>query len=321
MNPLRFGLIGCGQFGAFLAKAAIATGRLRLVAATDSDAARADALAAGHGATACPDTAALLAHPEVDAVLIATPPALHMQHAIAAARAGKPVFLEKPMALGERACQTINAAVREAGVNLMVGHVLRYFEPYRAIAAAYRAGRLGRALHLSLWRLEHDFLDISPWKGQRAVSGGYLYEVAAHELDWLRAMLGEPTAIQAQITRQPSSAHQLEDSVALQLVFPGGTGVHYLGGTGFPRNEHGFQLRFEYATLTSDQAFDPARVQVASSAGLTVADLGFGDADPYALELNAWLDSLQAGTPPPITGEDAARTVALIEAAYRAAGW
>ncbi|TJZ67453.1 Gfo/Idh/MocA family protein [Chitiniphilus eburneus] len=321
MNPLRFGLIGCGQFGAFLARAAVATGRLQLVAATDSDAARADTLAAEHQAAACADAAALLAHPAVDVVLIATPPALHMQHAIAAARAGKPVFLEKPMAIGEHACEAINAAVREAGVNLMVGHVLRYFEPYRAIAAAYRAGKLGRALHLSIWRLEHDFLNISPWKGQRAVSGGYLYEVAAHELDWLRAMLGEPTAIQAQITRQPSSAHQLEDTVALQLMFPGGAGVHYLGGAGFPRNEHGFHLRFEHATLNSDQAFDPARVQVASSTGLTAADLGFGDADPYSIELNAWLDSLATGSPPPITGEDAAQTVALIEAAYRAAGW
>ncbi|BCL74802.1 hypothetical protein JHS3_05380 [Jeongeupia sp. HS-3] len=318
-SDLRLGLIGCGQFGAFLAATAEKTGSARVVAVTDVDPARTAKLAALHSARACADEQALLALGEVDAVLIATPPAQHQGNAINAARAGKHIFLEKPMALGEAACAEINAAVRDAGVSLMVGHVLRYFEPYRSIARAYRTGKFGRALHFSFWRLEHDFLQISPWKGQRAGSGGYLYEVAAHELDWLRTVLGEPLAVQAQISKRPAS-HELEDTVALQLAFAGGTSVHYLGGTAFPANSHGYCLRFEHATLSSDVAFDPARLRIESTTGLSPDDLEFDTTDPYLLELNDWIASLDSGTPP-ITGDDAAATIALIESAYRSAGW
>ncbi|AOY02001.1 Gfo/Idh/MocA family protein [Jeongeupia sp. USM3] len=321
MMHFRLGLIGCGQFGMFLAQTAVQSGRARIVAVTDVDPARGAKAAAQFGARACADDAALLGQPGLDAVLIATPPAQHRDNAIRAARSGKALFLEKPMALGNAACEAINAAAAESGAPLMVGHVLRWFEPYRAIADLYRSGRLGRALHLSFWRLEHDFLGISPWKGQRAGSGGYLYEVAAHELDWLRTLLGEPEAIGTQISKRLPSPHELEDTVALQLRFADGASAHYLGGTAFPDNSHGFCLRFEHATISSDAAFDPARVRLASPAGLTLDDLAFSTVDPYRQELDAWFDSLAAGRPAPVTGTDAAATVRLIESAYRAGGW
>ncbi|GHD56907.1 Gfo/Idh/MocA family protein [Jeongeupia chitinilytica] len=321
MNRVRLGLIGCGQFGLFLASTAVQTGRTRIVAVTDVDPARSAKAAALLGARACADEAALLALSELDAVLIATPPAQHCDNAVRAAGAGKAVFLEKPMALGNAACEAINAATAAANVPLMVGHVLRWFEPYRAIADLYRAGRLGRALHLSFWRLERDFLNIAPWKAQRAGSGGYLYEVAAHELDWLRTLLGEPESIETQIGKQQPSPHEIEDTVALQLRFADGASAHYLGGTAFPGNSHGFCLRFEHATISSDVAFDPARVRLTSPTGLTLDDLAFSDADPYRQELDAWLDSLAAGQAMPVTGADAAATVRLIESAYRAGRW
>ncbi|HSC81438.1 MAG TPA: Gfo/Idh/MocA family oxidoreductase, partial [Chitinolyticbacter sp.] len=242
------------------------------------------------------------------------------EHAITALRAGKQVFLEKPMALSETDCAAINQACTASGRQLMVGHVLRWFEPYRAIAAAYRSGQLGRALHGSFWRLEHDFLQIAPWKGQRAGSGGYLFEVAAHELDWLRSVFGEPRSVAADIDKRPPSMHELEDRVALQLVFADDFGVHYLGGTGFSANSHGFCLRFEHATIESDAAFDPARIRITQH-GAHPITLDFSPTDPYRAELDAWLDSLAQQQAMPVSGADAAATVALIASAYRAAGW
>lgn len=322
MNPVSFaiGLIGCGQFGHFLAQAAMGTGRIGLKAVCDQDQQRAAHLATELDAEACDGVAALCARPDIEAVLIATPPAHHAAHAIAALQAGKHVFLEKPMALSEADCTAINHACAESGRQLMVGHVLRWFEPYRAIAAAYRAGLLGQALHGSFWRLEHDFLKIAPWKGQRAGSGGYLFEVAAHELDWLRSVFGEVQSIAAGIDKRQPSTHQLEDRVALQLGFADGFCVHYLGGTGFPANSHGFCLRFENTTIESDAAFDPARVRITEH-GPHPITLAFSAIDPYRAELDAWLDCLATQQTMPVTGEDAAATVALIASTYRHAGW
>jgi predicted dehydrogenase len=254
-------------------------------------------------------------------VIIALPTFLHRESVIRAAEAGKHIFLEKPMALNLADCRKMTASVEKAGLTLMVGQVLRYFEPFRTITRWSQTGRLGKPLHGAIWRLERDFLRLAPWKGRRSLSGGYLYEVGAHELDWMRCLFGEPAAVQALVQKAQPAEHEIEDIVSVQIRFDSGAAGSYLGGTVFPYTEYGFCLRCENATIRSADAFDPqaASVEWLGEAGPETIGLVFEAANPFEAEIRDWLASLAAGSRAPISGEDASRTVALIEAAYESA--
>jgi predicted dehydrogenase len=309
--------------GRTLARAVEASGLWTIRAVFDRDAMKSLALAQVYQAKAASTQAALLADQEIQAVIIALPPFLHRDSVMHAIQAGKHVFLEKPMALDSASCNQMNTAAQKAGLSLMVGHVLRYFEPFRTITRWAQSGRLGKPLHGDIWRVEHDYLRLAQWKGMRSLSGGYLFEVGAHELDWLRCLFGEPTNTQAVIQKQWPAEHEIEDMVSLQIQFSSGAVGTYLGGTGFPLTEYGFCLRFERATLRSLEAFNPRAHHIEWLEGSRAApeEVVFAREDPFEAEIHAWLSSLMAGEPVAIPGEEARKTVALIEAAYQNAQW
>jgi predicted dehydrogenase len=315
--PIHIGLIGCGNIGSVHAGAIQGSGIGLLTAVYDVDPARAQALATRYRAHACQSESELLARDDIHAVLIATPTALHADTAIRAAAAGKAIFLEKPMCLTSVDCERVLAAVRGHGVSLMVGQVLRYFEPFRSILEWSRAGWLGKALHVHIWRMEKDFLNIADWKRSRAMSGGFLYEVSCHEFDFLRVLIGEPIQVEAELHKAAGATHEIEDSVGVSMQYASGAIAQYIGGTGFPRTEYGFCLRFEKVMLESSDGFDPLALRATPAPGSTFSMLPFEREDPYYAEIRAWLECLLQDKPMPVTGQDAATTVALIEKIYR----
>lgn len=315
--PIPIGLIGCGNIGTTLANAIPESGLGVLAAVYDVDAGRATALATRFAIDTCRSEAELLARADVRAVLIATPTSLHADSAIRAAEAGKAIFLEKPMCLTSADCQRVLAAVTQHDVPLMVGQALRYFEPFRSILQWASAGTLGRPLQAHIWRMEKDFLNIADWKRRRAMAGGFLYEVSCHEVDFLRLLMGEPIQVETELDKAPGSAHEIEDAVHVTMRFAAGATAQYQGGAGFPRTEYGFRLRFEKATLESDEAFDPQALRITPTPGSAVTLPPLGGEDPFHAEIRAWLECLSQGEPMPVTGEDAARTIALIEKIYR----
>jgi predicted dehydrogenase len=317
---IQIGLIGCGAMGRTLAQAVAATGLGRIRMVFDIDEAKSAAFVQVCPAEVSAAEEALFANPDLQAVILAVPPYLHKESVLKAASLGKHIFLEKPMALDLPACQEMNEAVRRGGLTLMVGHVLRYFEPFRTLTHWTQEGRFGRALHGELWRLEKDYLRLAPWKSRRALSGGYLFEIGAHELDWMRCLFGEPTGVQAAVQKTLPSEHEIEDLVSVQVQFDSGGIGSYLGGAGFPKTEYGFRLRFERATVCSENAFDPLAVKFDWMEGTEPQEISFGGGDPFEAEMHTWLASLLDGGPVPISGEDAEQTIALIEAAYASAG-
>src|SRR5262245_19896688 len=132
-TPLGIGLIGCGSMGKSLAKALgeLETGRLVAVADVDPEALR--QVSEERAAPGFARAEELLAHPEVEAVIIASPGFQHRPLVELAAARGRPIFLEKPMATNSADCDAILAAVEGAGVLLMVGQVLRYYPCWRRI--------------------------------------------------------------------------------------------------------------------------------------------------------------------------------------------
>src|SRR5258706_2368106 len=320
---IQIGLLGCGEMGRTLAEAVTATGLGRIRTVFDVDPGKSLARARAQQAESAASEDALLASGDLQAVIIAVPPYLHRESVLKAAQAGKHIFLEKPMAFDVAASRQMNEAVRRMGLTQMVGHVLRYYEPFRTITRLTHAGSFGKPLHGELSRFESGYLQLAPLKGQRALSGGYLYEIGAHGLDWMRCLFGEPQAVQAVVQKQWPSEHEIEDFVSVQIYFDSGALGSYLGGTRFPIGEHGFVLHFEGATIRSADAFDPNAVKVdwMDGVGPRSDALVFSKEDPFEAAIRGWLTSLIGGTDVPITGEDAGKTAALMQAAYQSAGW
>jgi len=145
---LRVGVIGLGFFGERHARIYAEHPAAELVAVCDRDTARLAAVASSLGAAADADFRGLLARPDLDAISICLPDRLHEETAVAAAKAGKAILLEKPLAHDTATARRIVAAVDSGGARLMVGHILRFDPRYVQVHAAAAPERLGTPIHL-----------------------------------------------------------------------------------------------------------------------------------------------------------------------------
>jgi predicted dehydrogenase len=131
-----------------------------------------------------------------DAIIIATPDALHAEPAIAFAELGYHLLLEKPMAPTESECRKIVEAVNRAGVKLAVCHVMRYTPYTRMLKQLLESGRIGEIVsvqHLEpvgYWHQAHSFVR-GNWRNESS-SSSMLLQKSCHDLDWLRHVIGKP---------------------------------------------------------------------------------------------------------------------------------
>jgi scyllo-inositol 2-dehydrogenase (NAD+) len=190
MAPLQLGVLGLGRMGQVYAvhvAAHIPGARLTAVADPRIDVAQAFAEATP-GVTAYADTHALLARPDIDAVIIATPTHTHAEVVTAAAEAGKAIFCEKPTALTLAATDAMRAAVERAGVPFQVGFMRRFDAGYMRARAQIDAGTIGtpvavRAVGRDAGRTSLEFAD-------PRVSGGLILDMGIHDFDLARWFIG-----------------------------------------------------------------------------------------------------------------------------------
>jgi len=146
---IGFGIIGSGYMGRTYAACLtrhVPDGRLTAI----TGGSRAPALAAEWGTVAMPSVEALLAHPDVEAVIVTSPHSFHLDQAVAAARAGRHVYLEKPMALSVAECDAIIGACRTAGVKLTVNFVTRFRHAPLAAWRLVQDGAIGQLRMLQM---------------------------------------------------------------------------------------------------------------------------------------------------------------------------
>jgi predicted dehydrogenase len=167
---------------------------------------------------------ALAADPEVDAVFVATPNALHLAPVLAAARAGKPVLCEKPLALTLAEAEAMVAACRAAGVMLRLGLHLRFERLFGRIAALIAAGAIGRPLALTLERAA-PMAERVPWREDPAQGGSILYDVGVHLLDLAPRLLGSPLVSVAALASPPPDSGRGADTITLLAQSAGGAQV------------------------------------------------------------------------------------------------
>jgi len=219
---IQWGIIGCGAVCEKKSGPAFALcqgSTLRAVMRRTPGAAR--DYAERHGVPAWYETAdALLADPEVNAVYIATPPGRHLEYALAACAAGKPCYIEKPMARDYAECLRMIRAFEKAGLPLFVAYYRRAQPHVLQMRDWIKEGRLG-TIHSVRCHYQRDLRPPSnqplPWRYRREESGGgILLDLGSHTLDLLDFLLGPLDVIEARVERV-CPRYEVEDRISLSF--------------------------------------------------------------------------------------------------------
>lgn len=272
-NHVRWGILGCGDVtevksGPALQKA----DRSSLVAVMRRDGAKAADYARRHGVQNHYDDAdALIADSDVDAVYIATPPSSHKALALKALAAGKPVLVEKPMALDGSECSTMAEAAETAGRSLTIAYYRRALPRFETLRKIVQSGEIGAVRAVSVVQMKP--ADDSPaeiWKQDPATNGGGLFvDVQTHVLDWLTYTLGPPVAVTGQTHRlDPQSP--CEDTIHYLISFADAAASGVCCFASAPPQEH---VTIHGANGQASMGFlRPSLIEVTTASGTYTVD-------------------------------------------------
>lgn len=198
MRLVRWGFIGCGDVTE--KKSGPAFNQVNgssIVAVMSRDERKARSYAERHHVSKWyTDATELIEDPDVNAIYVATPPSSHALFAIMAMRAGKPVYVEKPLAANYEDCVRVNRVSEQTGVPCFVAYYRRYLPYFTRVKEIIDSQTIGRILnvqiHYSCPPREEDYnAEALPWRVQPDIAGGgYFYDMASHQLDFLQELFG-----------------------------------------------------------------------------------------------------------------------------------
>jgi UDP-N-acetyl-2-amino-2-deoxyglucuronate dehydrogenase len=241
-GEVRVALVGCGRISRNHLDAIARIDGLRLVAVADRDLARAQAAGAGQGVPAFASLDEMLAAVPSDLVSICTPSGLHPQHGIAAARAGRHVLTEKPMAISLEAADALVQACDAAGVHLFVVKQNRLNPPIQLLKRAVDKGRFGRIYMANVtvrWTRPQEYYDAEPWRGTWEFDGGAIMNQASHYVDLMQWLVGPVESVMAKTATQARRIEAEDSGVAVVKFRSGALGVLEVNVLTYPRNLEG----------------------------------------------------------------------------------
>ena len=292
---------------------------------------RAPGLAAQYGVEHVPSFEAMLERPEVDAVVLATPHSAHLPETLAAAKAGKHVFLEKPMGLDKAECRQMIDACRAAGVQLSVGQVTRRMEASRVARRMIDDGKIGDVRMIQTWRGMTGGLPFpaGAWALDPKEGGPFL-DWGSHGCDVVRWYAGsEPVLAFGQYAKYDSS-EKVQPSAMAQFTFANGVMGHIWMTYELPHASLGTRAR--YVVVGSKAILDVAAYGqvkrsredggwdvVYQSPDFAGPDAGWGYPsgymrDGFARQVQDFTDAIAEGRQPEVSGEDGLRAVEMVQA-------
>jgi predicted dehydrogenase len=228
-STINWGIIGCGDVTEVKSGPAFnKVPQSKLVAVMRRNAAKAEDYAKRHRVEKWYDNAtALINDPDVNAIYIATPPLHHEEYTLQALEAGKPVYVEKPMAIDAAAAARMQQAADTAGVKLSVAHYRRQQPLFLKIKSLLKEGAIGQPRLVNLHCLQpHKDVMITQtedaWRYNPSVSGGGLFfDLAPHQLDLMFYFFGQPKEVKG-ISYNASGLYPAHDTTSGQVLFENG---------------------------------------------------------------------------------------------------
>jgi predicted dehydrogenase len=334
-----FGIVGCGLIANFHARAIADLPRTRLVACYSRNAESADRFAKEESCRAYHKLEKLLADPDIDIVTICTPSGAHLEPAIAAARAGKHVIVEKPLEITLRRCDAMIAACRDNGVKLATIFPSRFHGASIELKRAVDAGRFGQLTLADAyvkWYRTQAYYDSGAWRGTWALDGGgALMNQAIHSVDLLTWLAGPVAEIRAQTATLAHERIAVEDAAVATLRFENGAlgvieattaawpgalkRIELRGSTGSAVMEEEDVVAWDFAKpARSDAGVRKRMAQRISTAGGAGNPAAIGH-HGHARQFKDFLEAIVEDRPPAIDGAEGRRSVEIILGVYKAA--
>ena len=325
MTTLRWGILSTAKIATEkVIPGILGADRCEVVAIGSRDVARARAVADRHGiARVHGSYEDVLADPDVDAVYVPLPNHLHAEWTIAAARAGKHVLCEKPLALTPADAERMIESCRAEGVLLMEAFMYRLHPSWVAVRELVAGGRIGRLTAVDSWFSYYND-DPANIRNIRAFGGGALYDIGCYSVNLSRMLFGaEPTRVTGSIVRDPASGVDVLTSGVLEF----GSGIASFTCSTRAEPDQRVDVYGTGGRISIPIPFNippdrPTHVHVTAGGDPPIAPatetLTFATADPYAVEAERFAEAVLDGVPLPTPPEDAVANLRAMERLFAA---
>jgi myo-inositol 2-dehydrogenase/D-chiro-inositol 1-dehydrogenase len=313
---IRAGIAALGRWGRRLVDSVQGEGvapspHIRFTCAWNRTPAHAREYAASRGLRLVDSYAGLLADPDIDVVVLATPHSGHPDEIVQAAAAGRPVFCEKPLALARTDAARAAAACADAGVALAAGHNRRFLPAYAELTRRLRDGALGQPLHVEgnfSGSFGFDY-DDKVWRADpRETPAGGLTLMGIHVIDAMIGLLGPVERVAAQSTRQVLRI-PLDDTTGAMLRFASGATGYVSTLTATARL---WRLQL-FGTRGWAHMLDHHLLEI-GMIGAPVERIEFPQVDAERLELEAFARTVVRYEPYPVPIADVLEGIGTLEA-------
>lgn len=333
------GIIGCGMIARFHARALADVRGVKLVGCYNRSSDKAEKFAREFPCKVYETLDAMLADPQIDAVSICTASGAHMEPAVAAAKAGKHVIVEKPLEVTLSRCDAIIRACEKSGVVLATIFPSRFHDSAKLLKQAVDQGRFGRLTMGDAyvkWFRTQQYYDSGAWRGTwKLDGGGALMNQAIHSVDLLLWLMGPVAEVSAYTAMLAHERIEVEDVATATLRFANGAlGVIEATTAAFP----GSLKRVEIHGSQGSAVLEEENIKTWHFAKMTKRDeqllermadrtkTGGGAGDPKAIghhgharQFQDTFDAIKRGRSPLIDGAEGRRAVETILAIYQSA--
>jgi predicted dehydrogenase len=314
---VRAAIVGLGRWGQRLVTSVEGSGKIRIAAGVTRRVERARAFADSKGFPVSADYAAVLADPEIDAVILATPHSLHADQAVQAAAAGKQIFCDKPFTLDRTSAERAVAAAEAAGVVLAVGFNRRFLPAFEEIGRLIADGEFGTLLHAeanfssnAVGRYADD-----SWRLDRSEApGGGLTGLGIHLIDAMINLMGPIASVYAQSSARVLT--EIDDTTAVLFRFKSGASANLTTLLATPVNFR-FQL---FGSAAHAELRGHERLELTRLADTAPSVREYPATNIERAELEAFADAIAGLAPFPVSGEQAIHGAAVFEAIVRSFG-
>lgn len=334
-----FGIVGCGMISRFHASAIGDVNGAQLIGCCSLTSDKANQFAQSYRCNAYSKLTDMLSDDRIQVVTIATPSGSHMAPAVAAARAGKHVIVEKPLEVTLKKCDRIIRECEDKGVQLATIFPSRFHDSSLRLKRAIDHGRFGQLTMGGAyvkWFRTQDYYDSSAWRGTWSLDGGgALMNQAIHNVDLLVWLMGPVQEVSARMAILAHERIEVEDTLVATLQFANGAlGVIEATTTAYP----GLPKRIEIhgakgsAVLEEEQFrvwdFDrPAKDDEEVRLGMREPRSSEGGADDpagighhgHAKQFADVLDAIRECRNPSVDGHQGRRSVEIVQAIYKSA--
>ena len=330
-GPIKLGIVGLGRWAKVLARAAAKSDELMIVKCYSRTEEKRRSFAQEFGIPAVPDMQSMLSDPEIRGVVVTTSNEQHLPVAMEAAKAGKHVYTEKPIAATLEEGIEMEALEKKFGITVTVGHSARLMGSVRRIRQAIDAGELGRVAFMEANISNERGLELTPnmWRWYKAKApGGPLSQLAIHVIDILHYLGGDIVEASSMAAKLSPTGAEVDDQSMTLLRFADGK-IGYAGSSWTSPGVVSLRVFGSKGLMHSEADLsaweEPAKLHLTSTLYIQRGKDGYGkreelpvpESDMFVAELEMFAESCRTGKPSELNARNGNVAVAVVDAALR----